>query len=63
MPRKQRFKPSRKPKPMPTTQAHEGAELDRSSAQREEATRAPESDRQDPSAEAKAPPRPEEVEA
>ena len=50
MPRKQRFKPSRKPKPIPAAQAQEAAELERSSVQLDDIARAPDADRQEPEA-------------
>jgi hypothetical protein len=44
MPRKQRFKPSRKPKPMPVTQTEGRSELEPTSAQQQEMPGAPEYD-------------------
>lgn len=44
MPRKQRFKPSRKPKPITAIQTEERSELERSSAQHDGMPRASEYD-------------------
>jgi hypothetical protein len=60
MPRKQRFKPSRKPKPTPEVQTQEH---DRSNTQRTDATRTPETDRLEHAVEPADDPRPEEAEA
>lgn len=62
MPRKQRFKPSRKPKPIPAVQAQEGAEVGRQGVQLDDATRAPEPERHEPGADNRSPRR-EEAEA
>ncbi len=48
MPRKQRFKPSRKPKPIPAAQAQEAAERERPGVHADDMTGAPESDRPEP---------------
>jgi hypothetical protein len=45
MPRKQRFKPSRKPKPMPSAQTPESTQREPSSMQPNDATRVPDEDR------------------
>jgi hypothetical protein len=45
MPRKQRFKPSRKPKPIPTTLPDAQSTLDGSTAQHIDMSRPPESER------------------
>ncbi len=62
MPRKQRFKPSRKPKPIPVEQPQGVAEHDRTSVHLEEGARAPEQARPDPGMDARTH-RQEEVEA
>jgi hypothetical protein len=62
MPRKQRFKPSRKPKPIPTAQAQEAAELGRQGVQLDDAARAPETERPEHPADNRSPRR-EEAEA
>jgi hypothetical protein len=55
MPRKQRFKPSRKPKPISTTQTLEDAEVQRPSMQRDDAMRALDEDRATSAGEGRAP--------
>jgi hypothetical protein len=62
MPRKQRFKPSRKPKPIPAAQVQEGAEIGRQGVQLDDAGRAPEKERPEPPAADRLPHR-EEAEA
>lgn len=51
MPRKQRFKPSRKPKLISTAQAQEAAEIERPSVQLDEIARTPEAERPEPALE------------
>jgi hypothetical protein len=63
MPRKQRFKPSRKPKPVPVAQTQEGAVLEQSGAQREEASRTSAADHIESMPEPRATQRREEMEA
>ena len=62
MPRKQRFKPSRKPKPMPVAQAQDGAQIERMNAQPDEGSRASEANRPETAADGGTPRR-EEAEA
>ena len=62
MPRKQRFKPSRKPKPIPAVQVQEGAEIEQSNVQLDQGARAPEPARPDQGIESRTH-RQEEIEA
>jgi len=55
MPRKQRFKPSRKPKLIPTAQAQDGVEIGAASTQSDDETRVSDGDLMDPAAAARAP--------
>ena len=59
MPRKQRFKPSRKPKPIPTPapQTDGGGPIDQSTAQRDDVPRSPEHEAPRPPPEVRADPR------
>ena len=65
MPRKQRFKPSRKPKPMPTAQMPEGTQRESSSMQQQqnEGARAPEEDHPNPVVDLHMPGRQDRIEA
>jgi hypothetical protein len=63
MPRKQRFKPSRKPKPMPVTQTEEHSPFEQTSAQSGEIPGAPEYDPARSSRDRQRDPLPEEAEA